>query len=678
MKTRRSPKRAVALAAVLALAIGGAPLGVASAQPDPLQHLDMAYVEEVTEHLATIGSSSLGFRAMATPEDQESAQYLADEMTAIGLEGIAVEEFTGDGWRFEDASVAVTGDGIDRTFTATSNAGVPDTGGAGVSGRIVPVGYGTRSEYRGLDVEGKIVFAWWDYDTLGIWPNYIAYEAKLHGAKAVIMASAPGHAWYSAGDGRALGSNDGECSTTLCTPTAIVSKRAAARLVDALDRGRVKATVTVNAPNLLDATAYQAIGHITGSVYPDEAIVFTAHHDAWFTGAADDTVAIAMMMAVAKAVVESGYEPAYTWIFAPVTGEEYGLADAYYDWLQGAFHRITVSHTEWQTDAVAILNWEAHWPPYALGVSLPRELRPFVAGSLEASQTDGLIEGFGLSEVYAWQDNFTYTAEGAPAVTFGATGPDYWRRYHTDYDSIDGLDFVALGPALEAETRVALDLDGALAPYDFGKRLRHLAPRLEEAALGAFGADGEMVQAALDGLSTAIDGLDGANPSTCTYGHEREALRRSLDELTALSFLDDTIYPHEQTQWDAQLLVSAIQAVKARDWAGARDALTWVDLTSLADVLSREAFEVEQLHHSPGYENLSWGGQGQLSDPIDLYRLYRDLGKAARGGPTHRNAWIDELKEAKAYAVGVYRDRVVQIAATLDAMATELEAVAAC
>jgi len=491
------------------------------------------------------------------------------------------------------------------------------------------------------------------------------------------MASAPNHAWYAAGDGRALGSNDGECSTTLCAPLVIVSKRSAAKLVDALDAGRVTATVTLNATNTFDAPAYQPIGTITGSVYPDQAIVFTAHQDAWFTSAADDSVAVAMVLALGKAVVESGYQPEYTWIFAPVTGEEYGLADAYYDWLQGAFHRITVSHPEWQSDAVAILNWEVHSPPYLLGASLPREMRAFVGGSLASSEADGLIDGFSLSEVYAWQDNFTYTAAGAPAVTFGASGPDYWTRYHTDYDSIDTLDFEALLPVLQAETRVALDLDGALAPYDFAKRLRHLRMHLEEATLGHHGADGEAVQEVLDRLSAAVDGLDGLTPTTCTYGHEREALRISLDELTALSFLDDTVYPHEMSQWDASMLGSAIAAVKAGDWSSARDALIWVDLTSLADILDREAFLVEQLHHSPGYENLSWGAQGQLSEPLDLFKVYRGLGKASRGKAADP-AWLVELRAAKADAVGVYRDRVDEIVATLDAMAAELEAAAAC
>ena len=128
----------------------------------------------------------------------------------------------------QGASVRAEGSGLDRTFKASSLGGVPGTGYGGVSGEIVPVGYGTAPEYKGVDVEGKIAFAWWDYERKGIWPNYIAYEAKAHGAEAVVIASAPGHPWYAAGNGRALGSNDGECDLAACAPMVVISKRSAA------------------------------------------------------------------------------------------------------------------------------------------------------------------------------------------------------------------------------------------------------------------------------------------------------------------------------------------------------------------------------------------------------------------------------------------------------------------
>ena len=668
---------------VCALAVAAAfvtvfsvPAGRASPRGDLLADLDVTYVKQITRGLGTIGSTPLGFRVFGTPADRQTANYLADEMRRIGLEDVAVEELTGDGWLFKGATVQAKGAGLNETFKGSSLGGVPGTGYAGVSGEIVSVGYGTAPEYEGKDVAGKIVFAWWDYDRRGIWPNYIAYEAQLHGAKAVIIASAPGHEWYAAGGGRALGSNDGECSTSLCAPMVVISKRSARTLVGSMRSGEVTGDVTLEAKNLIDATGYQPIGRITGSKYPDKEIVFTAHQDAWFTSAADDSVGTAMVMAIAKAAIDSGYQPKYTWVFAPVTGEEYGKADAYYDWLQGAFHRITDSHTEWQSDALAVLNFELHSPPYYLGAGVARELRPFLRGSLADSRSDGLIPFFGVEEVFAWNDGFTYTAEGAPAVTFAAAGPDYGARYHTDYDSIDTLDFPSLAPVLEAETRVALDLDGTLMPFDFSNRIANLGRQLDTPTMVRYGADADAVTEAFARLVDAWAGAADVSTSTCASGHLREATRISTDELTALTFGDATVYPHQQTEVDLRFLDTAITRLEGGRRKAAMAEIGSIDLNGLASILSREAFDTELLHHDPDYANISWGAQGQLSNPIDLYDTWHELAMGGLGGDFSDQ--IAALEGAQDDTLPVYRDRVTALAATLNDVAAELEATAAC
>ena len=674
-KVRKASVGVLATAITFA-AVVSVPVGNASPRRDLLTELDVRYVKQVTRRLGAIGSTPLGFRVFGTPQDRQTANYLADEMDAIGLEDVAVEELTGDGWLFKGATVHAEGPGLDRTFAGSSLGGVPGTGYGGVSGEIVRVGYGTAPEYEGKDVEGKIAFAWWDYDRRGIWPNYIAYEAKLHGAKAVIIASAPGHAWYAAGKGRALGSNDGECSTSLCAPMVVISKRSAKKLVGSLRAGDVSGDVTLKATNLIDATGYQPIGQITGSRYPERKIVFTAHQDAWFTSAADDSVGTAMVMSIAKAAIDSGYRPKYTWIFAPVTGEEYGKADAYYDWLQGAFHRITDSHTEWQRDAMAVLNFELHSPPYYLGAGVARELRPFLRGSLADSRADGLIPFFGLEEIFAWNDGFTYTAEGAPAITFAAAGPDYGTRYHTDYDSIGTLDFPLLAPVLEAEARVALDLDRVLLPYDFGNRIAHLGRQLDPVAMERYGADADAATQAYERLRDAWTDAAGAAPSTCASEHLREATRISTDELTALTFGDATVYPHQQTEADLRLLGGAITQLQNAKRKSAMATIGSIDLNGLAAILSREAFDTEQLHHDPGYANISWGAQGQLSDPLDLYDTWHQLAQGGLGGDYGDQ--IADLEAAQDSTLPVYRDRVTALTATLSDVASELEATAAC
>jgi hypothetical protein len=193
-----------------------------------------------------------------------------------------------------------------------------------------------------------------------------------------------------------------------------------------------------------------------------------------------------------------------------------------------------------------------------------------------------------------------------------------------------------------------------------------------------YGADGDAVASAFERLVSAWADARSAPPSVCAFGHEREALRRSLDGFTALSFLDDTIYPHEQSQWDLAMLDTAIEDVWKGRWARARDRVGAVDLNGLAAILSRESFRVEQLHHDPGYENISWGGQGQLTEPIDLYAVFRQLDRASRGGAIDPVLWDAQLRNARRYARDVYRDRVSQVAATLDAVAAEIEAVRSC
>ncbi|HEX5950617.1 MAG TPA: hypothetical protein VFZ96_06410, partial [Actinomycetota bacterium] len=155
----------------------------AVAQDGLVAHLDMDYVRQVIENLTAIGSTEQGFRAFGTPQDLASAEYVADEMTALGLDDVALEPVPGDGWLFEGASVTVG----TKTLPAGAFAGVEGTGPAGVSGRLVFAGIGASRDYErlGVDVTGKIVLAWWndEYD----WPNHMAYEAKLRGADALII-----------------------------------------------------------------------------------------------------------------------------------------------------------------------------------------------------------------------------------------------------------------------------------------------------------------------------------------------------------------------------------------------------------------------------------------------------------------------------------------------------------
>ncbi len=512
----------------------------------------------------------------------------------------------------------------------------------------------------------------------GLWPNLIAEEARAHGAEAAIIASGPGHVWYAAGGGRALGSNDGECGLRACAPTITISKRHARALLRAMDRGPVRARVTLHATNTLDATGYQSIGQIRGWGDPDRVIVFTAHHDAWFTSAGDDSVGVAMMLALAKAVKDSGYRPYYTWVFAPVTGEEYGLANAYADWLQGAWWRMTRSHPDWRTDAVAVLNWEVHSPPYLIDAATSYEIADAVGASLDRSVSDGLIEDYGIHDVFSWNDGFVYQARGAPSVTFSATGDDYWARYHTNDDDLATLDFASLAPVLEAEAGVAFDLDRATIPYGLDGRLETLGASLDGDVMRAFGADAAGIQAAYGDLSDAWAEAEGVPPSPCAMSATRSAVTIIEDRLTALYLTEGTSYPHEQPQLDLVLLSAGLDELRAGHPNRALRQLFWVSLNSSVFDSSRRPYLRQYLIRSPGYPKLSWAVEGQYPLLLDMYDTLHRIAATSTRPQAHHGAEIARIERLIAKQSTVYRLRIRQMTRGMEAAADRLWRVAGC
>jgi hypothetical protein len=558
--------------------------------------------------------------------------------------------------------------------------GVPGTGPEGVSGRVVYAGIGTARDYRRLDLDptGKIVFAWWNADY--VWPNHMAYEAESRGAKALVIATPKGGAYYQ-GKG-AIGSFDATCDLQACAPFVTISTRAANELMDRLGSGeRVRAEVVLDATVLEDATGYNTIGVIPGSVEPDKVIVLSAHHDAWWYGAVDATSGVGMMLALAKAVQESGFQPHYTWVFATHTGEEYGIADAYYDWLYGAWYRITQTHPEWQSDAVAYFNWEGHAPPYELRVNLTRELATFVDERLSAA-SDLLPGGYQLIDIYSWNEAWTYGAAGVPGLTFASFGEYYDAHlYHTQLDTIDVIDFEGLADVLKVETDVVLALDAAATyPYGFEERVGDLGALFGEAPFEAWGYDETPLLDAYGDFEQAWMAAHGATPAdqACFNDALREAARLSLTGFTALSSFDATIYPQEQVQNDAWSLGKAIQALKRGDWQTANAWIQNVAQNWYVPFLSRANFRTEMAHHDPAYPKISWGGQGNLAPYLDLWNLFMKIRDEGRAGSTSFSAEISTLRSERDAERTLWAERLDSMTTTMQEVTTELTAAAAC
>src|SRR5580765_5180830 len=123
------------------------------------------YLREVVERLESFGSHPLGFRVAGTPEERAAAAYVAGELRDAGLTDVVEEPVPVDAWRLEEAFVELAGG---ERLECASFGGVPETGGRGVRGELVPAGRGGRGQLDGLDVAGKVVLVDWEIEPL--WP----------------------------------------------------------------------------------------------------------------------------------------------------------------------------------------------------------------------------------------------------------------------------------------------------------------------------------------------------------------------------------------------------------------------------------------------------------------------------------------------------------------------------
>ena len=252
-----------------------------------------------------------------------------------------------------------------------------------VTAELVFVNYGLNEDYEelkrmGIDVKGKIVIAKYGRSFRGIKPK-IAHE---NGAIGCIMYSDPKDDGYVVGDVYPVGpyrneygiqrgsvldmparpgdaltpgyaaTKDAErlsiddAPTIMKIPVMPISYADALPLLKAIKgpvvpdswKGGLPITyhigpgpAKVNLHLEFDwslRTAYNPVGRMIGSVYPDEWIMRGNHHDGWGHGASDPISGMVSLMEEARAIGEltkTGWRPKRTLIYAGWDAEEPGL-----------------------------------------------------------------------------------------------------------------------------------------------------------------------------------------------------------------------------------------------------------------------------------------------------------------------------------------------------------------
>ena len=435
-----------------------------------------------------------------------------------------------------------------------------------VTAELVFVNYGLNEDYEelkrmGIDVKGKIVIAKYGRSFRGIKPK-IAHE---NGAIGCIMYSDPKDDGYVVGDVYPVGpyrneygiqrgsvldmparpgdaltpgyaaTKDAErlsiddAPTIMKIPVMPISYADALPLLKAIKgpvvpdswKGGLPITyhigpgpAKVNLHLEFDwslRTAYNPVGRMIGSVYPDEWIMRGNHHDGWGHGASDPISGMVSLMEEARAIGEltkTGWRPKRTLIYAGWDAEEPGLLGST-EWVEHNLKDI-------KENMVVYINTDGTGAGYlSMGgshslekfvnevirdvkdpvhdVSLDSRLRSrmrvreFNVGASELNEESERTD----LRIYAMGAGSDYTAflhhAGVPALNMAFGGESGGGAYHSLYDTYeyykrfsDG-DFIYGTTLSKVNGRLVLRLSEAdILPFRFVNMVENIGKFIEE------------------------------------------------------------------------------------------------------------------------------------------------------------------------------------------------------
>lgn len=558
--------------------------------------VDLDYAVAVARRVAGFGTYERGFRPAGSEAVRRCAEYLTEEMRSLGLSDVSALEYPLDGWEFAGARVEPEGG---PAVDAVAYGGAVGTAPEGLTGELVDCGSGTVADYAGVDVRGKIALIEIDLEALN-WPGTALLEAAHQGAAGVVC-------WPNAHYAMTTGSlHTHDLQVHAPIPMLNVSREDGRRL-----RSYQRARLVSTARQIPGATGRNIVGYIRGTERPDELVIIGDHYDAWFDGFMDDAVGVGAVLALARAVLESGYRPRRTLAFVLHDAEEFGQHDSPWDWCTGAYSQISRLTPDWVGRAVGAVIFELcgfrEAPTLDLYVS--PELGPLADEILERLDVAGRYPlGTRLYKlVTTWEDSFSYTVAGVPTAA-NLEIPEYVRShyYHTQYDTEALLDVDKYALHVAALGLLAARLDQEdVPPLDLAIRARDLRNALPEKAPGR-------LFDLVDELERAAERINFRRTMlTPEAGRKLLAaagvLNRGLTWIGGEG-MDETLYPHEQPLRD-------LEALKAGE-LGAVAGMSWGQNVSYA-VYRR------QLHRQIDEPDRCWQwASGRVSPYVDVWHAF--------------------------------------------------------
>lgn len=473
-----------------------------------IDNIDLEYAYDLTETLAydeQYWDNELGWRTAGSDAEHKTADFLAEEMEKIGLTDVTKVGTKVDKFQFNDSKFTIKGTDIDLMPASYHCNG---TDKDGITAEIVDVGTGFAEDYDGKDVKGKIVLAGVDQWNEAWIDNYIR-QANARGAVALVTYSVGG---YGELNDDTINVQDTCCESLM--PVVAISANQAKDVIAAIEEGNNEATLMVDAVvEEGTGTTYNVMGTIKGKS-SDQQILIGGHYDKYWYGFQDDSAAIGLDLAVAKALIESGYTPENDIVVVAHGAEEWGATDSQFDYTTGAWGMIHDAHPEWADKTIALLNCEL--PAFEvtdneINIAGVPEFRTLITKMVKES---GLVVAEGdvkmldtPGPVSIMEDGVSYRYHGVPYVINGFEDETFMQqRYHTTEDSKDTWDEDTMKTNLNWYGAFAIYLDKMPAlELDLTAACDDLTENLDQDVAKEAGVDVDKYLESIEALRTAAE-----------------------------------------------------------------------------------------------------------------------------------------------------------------------------
>lgn len=490
--------------------------------------IDYAYNKAVTLANDPNLSDYMLWRTSGSDGEHKAADYLEKEMTNIGLSDVKKLGIPCDKFQLNYTSLTIDDTDINIHPGSYQHSGT----NGNLHAEIVDCDNGHLRDYSNDIAKNKIALVHID-QVNDVWIDTYAHQAKEAGALALVTWCDSGYAEANYDD---INVQDVCCNDLL--PIASISTNDAKKILDNIHNGKNQCNLNIDTNyELNNGTTYNILGKIPGKDN-SKHIVLGAHYDKYWKGFQDDSCAVSLVLTVAKAMIDSKYQPEHDIYVALHGAEEWGVADSQNDWATGSWG-LCEYYPEFAQNTLVLLNCEL--PAFKRENNLRICSVPELKNMVEIVLADKIVITAGdiqiepkAYDLTTREDGISYRTHGIPYF-FDSLNSDPWikKNYHTQTDNENTFDEDTFITNLNWYISFCVYSDKmANIPYNFVATAETLENQFNEDSAAQAGVDIATYKKTINDLKKASENFS-AELESLNYNYDSSVKNKRESDIEA-------------------------------------------------------------------------------------------------------------------------------------------------